>query len=118
MAFLFWISLALLFYIYIGYPILVQLFSTKEKPVAKDEGYLPKISILIAAYNEEKDIEHTIRNKIALDYPRELMKIRWFSDKSTDRTKPWVKPLPSEAPFLFALFLQKPRQGKTAGLNL
>lgn len=118
MAFLFWISLALLFYIYIGYPILVQLFSTKEKPVAKDDGYLPKVSILIAAYNEEKDIEHTIRNKIGLDYPRELMEILVVSDESTDRTDALVERLASEAPFPIRLVRQTPRQGKTAGLNL
>lgn len=118
MAFLFWISLALLFYIYIGYPILVQLFSIKEKPVAKDDGYLPKVSILIAAYNEEKDIEHTIRNKIGLDYPRELMEILVVSDESTDRTDALVERLASEAPFPIRLVRQTPRQGKTAGLNL
>lgn len=116
--FLFWGSLLLLFYIYIGYPILVRLLSAKQKPVAKDEGYLPKISILIAAYNEEKDIEHTIRNKIALDYPRELMEILVVSDESTDRTDALVEALASEAPFPIRLIRQTPRQGKTAGLNL
>lgn len=116
--FLFWSSLLLLFYIYIGYPILVKLLSAADKRIAKDEGYLPKVSILIAAYNEEKDIEHTIRNKIALDYPRELMEILVVSDESTDRTDALVESLAAEAPFPIRLVRQTPRQGKTAGLNL
>ena len=42
---------------------------------AKEVDELPSISILIAAYNEEKDIKETLENKLKLDYPREKLEI-------------------------------------------
>jgi glycosyltransferase involved in cell wall biosynthesis len=41
---------------------------------------------LIAAYNEEGDIEATVRNKLEQDYPSDLLNIIVVSDGSTDKT--------------------------------
>lgn len=72
----FWISFLLLAYIYFGYPVCIRLLaSARPLPVNKSGAYQPKVSILIAAYNEAKDIEATLRNKLALDYPREQLEI-------------------------------------------
>ena len=117
-AFLFWFCLLLVAYIYIGYPMLVEFLSSRGNDVAKDDNFLPKVSILIAAFNEEKDIEQTIRNKMDLDYPHELLEILVVSDESQDRTDEIVESLAQEAPFPIRLFRQVPRQGKTSGLNL
>ena len=68
MEFLFWLSLTLLFYIYFGYPLLANAVAKlANRTVGKREDYQPKVSILIAAYNEANDIEATLRNKLALD---------------------------------------------------
>lgn len=123
MEFFFWASFLLVFYIYIGYPLLIELLSmirtTVDKSVPnKNTEDLPSVSILIAAYNEEKDIKDTLVNKIKLDYPREKLEILVVSDESTDATDEIVESIAKVSDINIRLFRQKPRQGKTSGLNL
>ena len=62
MQFLFWLSLALLFYIYFGYPLLAKVIAKiADREVQKSGSYEPTVSILIAAYNEANDIGATLR---------------------------------------------------------
>jgi cellulose synthase/poly-beta-1,6-N-acetylglucosamine synthase-like glycosyltransferase len=118
MQFVFWFSLLLLFYIYFGYPLAAKaLAAIKPKPVHKSEDFLPKVSILIAAYNEAKDIEATLRNKLAVDYPVESLEILVISDESEDGTDEIVETIAKDAAVSVRLFRQVPRQGKTWGLN-
>lgn len=115
---IFWLSALTVFYIYIGYPLLLKLLAYKPRPIARDANFQPSVSILIAAYNEAADIEATLRNKIALDYPRDRLEVLVVSDESTDGTDEIVTRVAQDAPFPIRLFRQDPRQGKTAGLNL
>ncbi|WP_339750344.1 glycosyltransferase family 2 protein [uncultured Marinobacter sp.] len=118
MQFVFWFSLLLLFYIYFGYPLAARaLAAINPRPVNKSEDFLPKVSILITAYNEAKDIEATLRNKLALDYPVHSLEILVISDESEDGTDEIVENVAKEAPVSIRLFRQVPRQGKTWGLN-
>lgn len=118
MEFVFWASFVLLFYIYFGYPLAVKAVAMfKPNPVATNDDYLPTVSILIAAYNEAKDIEATLRNKLALDYPPEKLEVLVISDESEDGTDGIVEAVAASAQIPVRLFRQVPRQGKTAGLN-
>lgn len=118
MPFIFWFSFFLLFYIYFGYPLAVKALAVvRSRPVDKSEDHQPKVSILIAAYNEAKDIEATLRNKIALDYPADQMEVLVISDESEDGTDQIVERVAEESPVTVRLFRQVPRQGKTSGLN-
>ncbi len=81
-----------------------------------DDSYEPTVSILIAAYNEEKDIRATIQNKIELKYPKSKFELIVVSDESTDKTDEIVQSF-SNAEIPVTLFRQAPRQGKTSGLN-
>ncbi len=47
---------------------------------------LPKISIVIPAYNEEKTVRDCLNSVRSLDYPRELLKVIIVDDGSTDST--------------------------------
>ena len=47
---------------------------------------LPKVSIIIPAYNEEKNIEDVLRSATNLDYPKEKLEIILVDDGSTDKT--------------------------------
>lgn len=115
----FWVSLGLLFYVYFGYPLAAKLVAIlAPKPVDKSESHSPRVSILIAAYNEANDIEATLRNKLALDYPSESMEILVVSDESEDGTDDIVRNVAETARCPIKLFRQVPRQGKTAGLNI
>ena len=118
MIFLFWFSLLLLIYIYIGYPLLCRwLANQRSRPVAAAD-HQPSVTILTAAFNEAGDIAATLRNKMALDYPADRMEMIVISDESTDGTDDIVASLAADAPFPITLLRQTPRQGKTAGLNL
>ncbi len=54
-----------------------------------------KVSVLIAARNEEKNIEATLRSITNQDYPAELFEIIVIDDHSTDRTAALVKDFPA-----------------------
>ena len=116
---LFWISLFIVFYTYIGYGIvlyiLVKIKETFRKPVhypmPADEE-LPEVTLFIAAYNEEDVVDEKMQNCLALDYPADKLQIFWVTDGSNDHTNErlshWSR----------ATVLHQPeRQGKTAALN-
>ncbi len=91
MEILFIISLTSLVFVFAGYPFLLFVVSKLlHRPVniniTKGSDVLPKVSIIIAAYNEEKIIAEKITNTLAIDYPRENLEIIVFSDGSTDQT--------------------------------
>lgn len=115
MEFVFWISMGLIFYVYAGYPLLVRGWEAlRPLGVRKDSG-TPRVSILIAAYNEAAVIEATIRNKLQLDYPKDLREIIVVSDGSTDGTDELVTKFKEQN---VRLIRQEPRAGKTSALNL
>jgi cellulose synthase/poly-beta-1,6-N-acetylglucosamine synthase-like glycosyltransferase len=66
---LFWACLAILFYVYFGYPIFCRLLAPIVRRWPRSAPWEPKVSILIPAYNEVDCIEQTVRNKLLLDYP-------------------------------------------------
>ena len=52
---------------------------------------LPRLDVLVAAYNEELDIRARVENLLALDYPRDRVRVLVASDGSTDRTNQIVR---------------------------
>jgi cellulose synthase/poly-beta-1,6-N-acetylglucosamine synthase-like glycosyltransferase len=111
----FWISVGSLIYIYLGYPVLVNLLKRFSRNEVKKAPFLPDVTIVIAAYNEEHHIGSTLANKLSLEYPREKVEIIVVSDGSTDRTDAIVKSFEGEG---VRLLRQEPREGKTAALNM
>jgi cellulose synthase/poly-beta-1,6-N-acetylglucosamine synthase-like glycosyltransferase len=112
---IFYTAILGLFYVYIGYPILISLAALIVNKKVKKEINLPTVSILISAYNEEKNIGNTIQNKLELDYEPQKIEIIVVSDGSNDTTDEIVK---TYAQKRVRLIRQKPRSGKTAALNL
>jgi cellulose synthase/poly-beta-1,6-N-acetylglucosamine synthase-like glycosyltransferase len=109
-----WISAAALFYTYAGYPILLFLLSKlRPRPVRRSES-LPTVSLIITAYNEEKDLPAKLENTLALDYPRERLEIIVASDCSTDRTDEIARGFSGRG---VRLIRQPERLGKTAAQN-
>nr|WP_198683474.1 glycosyltransferase family 2 protein [Peristeroidobacter agariperforans] len=112
---IFWCAFAWILYVYVGYPIALALISTIYRRPVRSAEHTPRVTIVIAAFNEAAHIAQTIQNKLDLDYPRELLDIIVVSDGSTDGTDDLVKGFASQG---VKLIRQEPRQGKTAGLNL
>ncbi len=113
---LFWFSTLIIFYIYIGYPILLRYLPKKSLAITQITPQ-PKVTVLIPAFNEAKVIEGTIRNKLEQNYPSDLIEIIVISDESEDGTDDIVIRI-STTETRVRLIRQSPRQGKTAGLNL
>ena len=57
-----------------------------KRPQVKTSGFTTKVTILVAARNEEEKIHLTIEDLLAQDYPKELTEIIIADDHSTDRT--------------------------------
>lgn len=114
MAVLFWVSLALIFYAYAGYPLLLLLWPFKKKTLRSPLE--PGISVLIAVRNEARVIEEKIRHLQELDYPASLRQVIVVSDGSTDDTVAALERLASDSS-LKLLHYDKPR-GKAFALNL
>lgn len=85
-AVLFWGAFALLFYVYIGYPLLLLVLSAFFRRSRPEPGYYPSVSVLIAAYNEAANIGRKIRETLQLDYPADKLEVLVVSDGSTDKT--------------------------------
>ncbi len=111
----FWISVFLILYPYLFYPLLIGILGLlRPRPVMRKRDYLPSITILIPAYNEADCIEATVRNKLQLDYPRDLLQIIVASDGSTDGTDEIVGRFASDGVELLRV---EGRNGKAIALN-
>lgn len=110
----FWSSLAALFYVYVGYPFLVFFVSRLFPKKIKRSEFLPKVTVLITAYNEEKAIRAKISNTFEIDYPTEKLEILVASDASSDKTDEIVKEFANQG---VRLFRQEGRKGKTYTQN-
>ena len=115
MLILFYISLGVILYAYLGYPLLLMLWRlVGNKPVMKKD-ILPAISVLISAHNEERHIEGKIRNLLEVDYPKDRMEIIVGCDGSTDRTPAIIERLAARNEIRSCVSVE--RIGKPAMLN-
>ena len=110
--------LASTFVVYFVYPVVVfilsRLFGRSPQCPEMEERNLPTVSILIAAYNEEMDIEKRIFKILSLNYPREKLEIVIASDGSSDRTNEIVRRYAAHG---IRLFDYPVNRGKTTVLN-
>ncbi len=87
LAILFWLSVSLIIYTYIGYPILISQIAKLIPFQGIASGISdPSVTLLITAYNEEAVIEKKVENSLGLDYPRDRLQIIVAADGSSDRT--------------------------------
>ncbi len=88
---LFWFTFVLIGFTYFGYPLLLRvlLAVSRPRPVARRD-ITPAVSLVIAAYNEEKSIAAKLENVLRLRYPRALLQVVVVSDCSSDRTDAFV----------------------------
>ncbi len=117
MKIIFWISLFIIFYTYVGYGIvlyiLVKIKRIFIKPIDIDAVYFtPSLTLIVAAYNEEIIIEEKIKNTLSLDYPKEQFKIIFITDGSTDNTASIIANYPQ-----IKLMHKDGRSGKIAAVH-
>lgn len=117
---LFWLSVAIIFYSYLIFPAIISLLSLGKR--IKSDFYeagdpnLPRVSLLIAAFNEEEVIEQKIESIYTSSYPVDKLEVLIGSDKSTDRTNEIVSELTGRFPDL-KFFPFNQRRGKGNVVN-
>jgi cellulose synthase/poly-beta-1,6-N-acetylglucosamine synthase-like glycosyltransferase len=109
----FWVSVALIVYTQIGYGLLLALLARLWRGAGRAAAgaaatgtELPKVSLIVAAYNEELVIGQRVANLKALTYPPELLEIIVASDGSTDSTAAHARAAGAD------VVLELPRGGK------
>jgi len=113
-----WFCIGAVAFAYLGYPVVIfllsRLFGRSPLPPAVARQELPAVSLLIAAFNEEIDIEARIVNALELEYPEGKLEIAIASDGSTDGTNAIVRRYSSRG---VKLFDYEQNAGKTSVLN-
>ncbi len=112
---IFWISLAIIFYTFVGYGLVLAIIVALKPRKCTKEGEtnnLPRVTIFITAYNEEAVVDAKVANTLALDYPSHLVETLWVIDGSNDRTAELLKE------YHHIRVLHSPqRRGKVAAMN-
>jgi cellulose synthase/poly-beta-1,6-N-acetylglucosamine synthase-like glycosyltransferase len=111
---IFWMSVLALCYTYAGYPLLVFVVSLIRSRKVLRKPNEPSVSVIITAYNEERDLRAKLENTLALEYPSSKLEVIVASDCSTDRTDQIVFEFASRG---VRLHRQSERLGKTAAQN-
>lgn len=109
-------SIFLTCYTYLFYPLILKFWSDLKRRGVKYinlDSYVPCVTMVVAAYNEEKVIEEKLINIFDLDYPKDKIVAIIASDGSNDRTNEIVKRYESKSLKL----IEYPRLGKVNVLN-
>ena len=93
--------------------VLSYISDLKKKKLLFTDKELLSISIIIAAYNEEKSIEATIKSALDSDYPKDKFELLVIDDGSTDKTLELAKKFEKEGVRVFS----KENGGKGSALN-
>lgn len=116
---LFWAGWGLIFYTYCVFPVLLAFFAgRRRKPFpplpALADHELPRVAMIVAAYNEARDLPAKLVNTEQIDYPRDRFELVVGSDGSSDGTAEQLRA--SRLPGLKALLFTE-RRGKVSVLN-
>lgn len=84
-------------------------------PKPRHPGKYPTVTIIVPAWNEEHTIKGTVDSLLALDYPKDRLKIFIIDDGSTDRTFEVAKQFESNPQIKV---FTKPNGGKHTAMNL
>jgi glycosyltransferase involved in cell wall biosynthesis len=114
-AIVFWVSIGLVLYAHVGYPVLLGLLAwlrgarahgsrTRARQPPDDE--LPSVSVIVAAYAEQEVIADRVANLRALDYPPQLIEVIVACDGFVDETAVRARSAGAD------LVLELPRGGK------
>lgn len=114
-AFLFWLSIGLIVYTYVLYPIVLVVWHRLSKSkLVHTNDYLPSVSLLIAAHNEESIIEEKIQNVLNMNYPTDKIEVLIGLDGCTDTTAEILKKYANSHINVFEF---SERRGKSAVIN-
>jgi cellulose synthase/poly-beta-1,6-N-acetylglucosamine synthase-like glycosyltransferase len=115
MKWLFWGSVAVIVYTYLGYPAWLWVRSRWRPKRVQTGPYMPTLSIVMVVRDEAPVLERKLRNLAALNYPHALREIVVVSDGSSDATN-HILAEHARNPQVRVVLNPQPR-GKAAGLD-
>lgn len=114
--YLFWIGIAIVVYTYVGYGLIIyflnKLIGRNKNTDNQADNFYPEVTLMVAAYNEERFIESKIVNSLSLDYPADKLNLWIVADGSTDRTVEIAQNFPT-----VITFHSPERKGKIHAVN-
>ena len=87
---------------------LIKGWSALKRPELKPRDFTTKVTVMVAARNEEARINYTIEDILAQDYPKHLTEIIIVDDHSTDRTSEIISSYADRGVKLLKLNEEKP----------
>lgn len=119
---IFWVSLFIVFYTYLGYGILLFLIIKLKRIFKKTknkskEGFFPEVTFIVAAYNEERWMEEKIKNCLSFNYPKDKIQYYFVTDGSSDNTPGLIKNYAVPENVKLKLFHEPERRGKIAAVE-
>lgn len=120
---LFWFSIGLVVYTYVGYGIVAWFLVKIRKTLGRafkqynDPTFLPKVTLVIPAYNEMSCIHAKVLNTFGLDYPADKMEVLFVTEGSNDGTSEYIQSLKSKYPNL-RMIDGDTRRGKIEAMNM
>lgn len=111
----FWFDIPIFLYsITVGFYLVSRfIFAAFYRP-PKKQNVLPKVTIIIPAYNEEKSIEHTLVKAMEVAYPMEKIQIIAVNDGSADETLETMKRVKEKYPDLIIVDFEENRGKRQA----
>jgi cellulose synthase/poly-beta-1,6-N-acetylglucosamine synthase-like glycosyltransferase len=88
--FVFWPTVAILFYTFLGYPLLMWSLAHVRRKAVRKRNLQPTVSVVMAVRNGGKALLAKLTNLRELDYPKELVEYIVASDGSVDETVPII----------------------------
>jgi len=93
--------------------------ASSDWKIDKDPLYLPKISIIIPTFNEEKIIEYKIRNTVKIEYPINKIEFIFVDSLSNDSTLKIINEITSYySDRNVKILIDTEKRGKSNALNL
>ncbi len=115
---IFWISLFIVFYSYLGYGLILWLLVKLRKSPGHQRAvqpvdiYEPYVTLVVAVYNEVSFLSKKISNTFDLDYPQNKLQFIFVADGSTDGSEEVIRSHPR-----IKLMYRPERLGKVAAVN-
>jgi len=94
-----------------------RLFSKKSPLDDFDDVELPKVTFVVAAYNEEDWIDDKISNCLEFDYPKDKIEFLFVTDGSSDNTPKKVEAFNYPKDVKWSLYHSEERKGKIAAVE-
>ncbi len=102
--------------IMISHLIYRAILCSRYRPYPRAEGRLPRVTVIIPAYNEGEMMAEAISSVVRADYPWQLLEVICIDDGSEDDTWQHINSLQVKHPSLITAHRFKTNRGKREGL--